>query len=36
MGTGESNGGSNVPDKDWDYPHPNSVLEAVMQSVCDR
>ena len=34
MGTGEEIGGSNIPDKDWNYPQPNSTAEETLQSVC--
>ena len=34
MGTGENNGGSNMPDKEWDYPKPNSVFEIILKKVC--
>ena len=36
MGKGDSNGGSNVPDKEWSYPHPNGVNEFVLKQVCSR
>ena len=26
----------NVPDKEWNYPTPNSSGESVLQSVCNR
>ena len=33
VGTGDT---GNVPDKEWNYPSPNSVGETVLQSVCNR
>ena len=32
-GTGET---SNTPDKEWDYPPPNSVIETVLKTVCNQ
>ncbi len=34
MGTGQDNGGSNIPDKNWSYPNPNSASEAILKKVC--
>ena len=36
MGTGEITSTSNVPDKEWTYPSPNSVDEIILKSVCSR
>ena len=36
MGKGDSNGGSNEPDKEWSYPPPNGVSEFVLKQVCSR
>ena len=27
---------NNVPDKEWTYPRPNSVIETILTSVCSR
>ena len=35
MGGGTGNT-DNVPDKEWDYPSPNSVGETVLKQVCNR
>jgi hypothetical protein len=32
-GTGDT---GNVPDEGWDYPSPDSSVEEVLQSVCNR
>ena len=32
-GTGDVD---NRPDKDWRYPSPNSVIETILKSVCNR
>ena len=34
MGNGEPNGGSNIPDKEWGYPSPNSVSKLLLNLVC--
>ena len=34
MGKGEITGGSNEPDKEWNYPPPQSLKEKVLKSVC--
>ena len=36
LGRGEVASGSNKPEKDWSYPLPNSVDEAILKSVCSR
>tara|TARA_Y100001936_G_scaffold214395_1_gene224058 strand:+ start:208 stop:597 length:390 start_codon:yes stop_codon:yes gene_type:complete len=36
LGRGEVASGSNKPQKDWNYPPPNSVNEAILTSVCSR
>jgi hypothetical protein len=36
MGTGDANGGSNKPDKEWKYPHPNSSSESILKAVCNQ
>ena len=36
MGTGDGNGSSNKPDKEWNYPPPNSVGEAILKTVCGQ
>ena len=36
MGTGEKNGGSSEPDKDWTYPKPGSSSEQVLEAVCSQ
>ena len=34
MGRGTPSASSNKPDKDWNYPPPNSVSESVLKTVC--
>ena len=34
MGGGETSEIDNKPDKEWDYPPPNSVIETVLKLVC--
>ena len=36
MGLGEVSFASNIPAKDWYYPHSGSVIEAKMKSVCNQ
>ncbi len=36
MGGGKRMSSSNIPDKEWRYPSPNSVSEFVQKSVCSR
>ena len=36
MGAGEITATSNVPDKEWTYPSPNSVDETFLKTVCDQ
>ena len=35
MGQGRSFSSSNIPDKDWRYPFPNSSAEAILEIVCN-
>ena len=34
MGQGEAHSSSTTPDEDWNYPHPDSSLEYILESVC--
>ena len=34
MGNGTSSLSSNTPDKEWNYPSPNSSSETILKSVC--
>ena len=34
MGRGTPSTSSNKPDKEWDYPPPNTVIEIILKSVC--
>ena len=36
MGQRTPSTSSNKPDKEWRYPSPNSVREAILKSVCDH
>ena len=36
MGRGEVASGSNKPDKNWNYPSPNSSSETILKTVCSR
>ena len=36
MGGGKPLSGSNTPDKNWNYPIPNSAPDIVLQSVCSQ
>ena len=36
MGKGERTGGSNEPDKEWNYVEPKSIHESVLKSVCSQ
>ena len=36
MGTGDANGGSNKPDKEWIYAPPNSSSESILKRVCSQ
>ena len=36
MGTGELNGSSNEPDKEWTYPTPNSSFESILKKICSQ
>ena len=34
MGRGTPSTSSNKPDREWDYPQPNSSIETILKSVC--
>ena len=36
MGRGIRSASSNEPDKEWNYPSPNSVDEELLKTVCSR
>ena len=36
MAVGTAASGSKEPDKDWTYPQPGSVSEAVLQEICNE
>ena len=36
MGGGEKMSGSNTPDREWNYPPPNSSIEIILKTVCSR
>ena len=36
MASGEVLHSSNIPDKEWTYPSPNSVDETVLKAVCNH
>ena len=36
MGQGTPSSSSNNPDKEWNYPSPNSVDERILKQVCSR
>ena len=36
MGTGEVDGSANNPNKEWQYPSPDSVAEAELNAVCNH
>ena len=36
MATGEVNSSYNLPDKNWNYPPPNSVAETKLKAVCNH
>ena len=36
MGAGTPSETSNVPDKHWNYPSPNSASEAILKRVCSQ
>ena len=35
MGKGESNGGSDIPDKNWRFPQPESPGEYIIKNLCN-
>ena len=36
MASGKIVASSDTPDKDWDYPKPNSVSEAALKAACNH
>ena len=36
MATGEVSSSNNTPDKEWNYPPPNSDSETVLKAVCNH
>jgi len=36
MGRGTPSTSSNKPEKDWDYPPPNTGPEMILKTVCDH
>jgi hypothetical protein len=36
MGGGTGNKTLNVPDKEWNYPPPDTVAEEILKQVCNR
>ena len=36
MASGKINSSSNIPDKNWTYPSPNSVKASVLKAVCNH